>query len=68
MKCWSMSALGQKLPRQLTATVSALPPKADTIVAGWRFGYLILGGNVRAVACLGEGSARVPTPAAGAFY
>jgi hypothetical protein len=24
-----MSALGQKLPRRLTATVSALPPKAD---------------------------------------
>ena len=28
-----MSALGQKLPRRLTATVSALPPKAATAVA-----------------------------------
>jgi hypothetical protein len=34
-KAGSMSALGQKLPRPLTATVSALPPKADTN-ACWR--------------------------------
>jgi hypothetical protein len=34
-----MSALGQKPPRRLTATVSALPPKADTNRCGWHVRY-----------------------------
>ncbi len=31
-----MSALGHFLPRRLTKAVSALPPKADTNMVGWR--------------------------------
>jgi hypothetical protein len=34
-----MSALGQKLPRRLTTTVAALPPKAATTIADGRVRY-----------------------------